>query len=256
MQRQRPCVLCIVQDFNDTDQHFLFVATAGMALAALLFLYYQLNAKEERGRLVFVIAFFCTAISCFSYFAMASGYGVFVTANGGLIFWARYVDWMITTPLSLLIMSIVAQAKLEETFFLVLTDVLMVLCWLCFAVTAAPFKYVWWSIGSLLFLVVALRLNSVVQDSESRIGPAAHDVLKTLSLISTAMWMGYPIMILLGADGVGAIPTKAELGCLTLLDLSAKVRASASHCFSHPAPTPRALHLHAGRRVCLFAVQC
>jgi len=67
-----------------------------MALSALLFLYFQLNAKEERSRLVFVIAFFCTAISCFSYFAMASGYGVFVTANGGLIFWARYVHWMIT----------------------------------------------------------------------------------------------------------------------------------------------------------------
>jgi len=28
-----------LQDFNDTDQHFLFVATAGMALSALLFLY-------------------------------------------------------------------------------------------------------------------------------------------------------------------------------------------------------------------------
>ena len=199
-----------------------------MALSALLFLYFQLNAKEERSRLVFVIAFFCTAISCFSYFAMASGYGVFVTANGGLIFWARYVDWMITTPLSLVIMTILAQATLEETFFLVLTDVLMVLSWLCFAVIAAPFKFVWWSIGTLLFLVVALRLNSVVQESESRIGPAAHDVLKTLALITTAMWLGYPLMILLGSDGVSAIPTKAELGCLTLLDLSAKVRTARS----------------------------
>jgi len=84
-------------------------------------------------------------------------------------------------------------------------------------------RYVWWSVGSLLFLVVALRLNAVVQESEARIGAAAHDVLKTLSMIVTAMWMGYPLMILLGADGVGAIPTKAELGCLTLLDLSAKV---------------------------------
>jgi hypothetical protein len=28
-----------LQDFSDTDQHFLFVATAGMALSALLFLY-------------------------------------------------------------------------------------------------------------------------------------------------------------------------------------------------------------------------
>ncbi len=85
-------------------------------------------------------------------------------------------------------------------------------------------RYVWWSLGSLLFLVVALRLNAVVQESEARIGAAAHDVLKTLSIITTAMWLGYPLMILLGADGVGAIPTKAELGCLTLLDLSAKVR--------------------------------
>ena len=85
-------------------------------------------------------------------------------------------------------------------------------------------RYVWWSVGSLLFLVVALRLNAVVQESEARISAAAHDVLKTLSMIVTAMWMGYPLMILLGADGVGAIPTKAELGCLTLLDLSAKVR--------------------------------
>lgn len=212
-------------DFNDTDQHFLFVATAGMALSALLFLYYQMNTKEERGRLVFVIAFFCTAISCFSYFAMASGYGVFVIANGGLVFWARYVDWMITTPLSLVIMAILAQAKLEETFFLVVADLLMVVCWLCFALTAAPFKYVWWSVGTLLFLVVALRLHAVVQESEARVGTAAYDVLKTLAMITTAMWLGYPLMILLGADGVGAIPTKAELGCLTLLDLSAKAGA-------------------------------
>ena len=209
----------------------------------MLFLYFQLNAKEERSRLVFVIAFFCTAISCFSYFAMASGYGVFVTANGGLIFWARYVDWMITTPLSLVIMTILAQSTLEETFFLVLTDVLMVLSWLCFAVIAAPFKFVWWSIGTLLFLVVALRLNSVVQESESRIGPAAHDVLKTLALITTAMWLGYPLMILLGSDGVSAIPTKAELGCLTLLDLSAKVRTARSS--EHGAPPHASLQVGA-----------
>ena len=118
---------------------------------------------------------------------------------------------MITTPLSLVIMSLLAQATLEETFFLVLTDVLMVLCWLCFAVIAPPFKFVWWTIGTLLFLVVVLRLNSVVQDSESRIGPAAHDVLKTMAVITTAMWLGYPLMILLGSDGVGAIPTKVAI---------------------------------------------
>ncbi len=202
-----------------------------MALAALLFLYYQLNAKEERGRLVFVIAFFSTSISCFSYFAMASGYGVFVTANGLLVFWARYIDWIITTPLTLVIVGIVAQAKFEEMFFLVVTDVLMVLCWLCFAVVGAPFKYVWWSIGTMLFLVVALRLNAVVQESESRVGPTVHDVVKTVSLVTLAMWLGYPVMILLGADGVAAIPTKAELGCLTLLDLSAKVRAARNPIF-------------------------
>ncbi len=68
----------------------------------------------------------------------------------------------------------------------------------------------------------------MVQDSESRVGPAAHDVLKTVSLVTLAMWLGYPLMILLGADGVQAIPTKAELGCLTLLDLSAKVPAAPS----------------------------
>ncbi len=111
----------------------------------------------------------------------------------------------------------------------------------------------WWSVGSLLFLVLALRLNAVVQESEARVGPATHDVLKTLSMITTAMWLGYPLMILLGADGVGAIPTKAELGCLTLLDLSAKVRGAFQNqiWFKRDAShTP-----HAVRRVHIPAVQ-
>jgi len=86
-------------------------------------------------------------------------------------------------------------------------------------------RYVWWSVGPSSSRC-SLRLNAVVQESEARVGPAAHDVLKTLSMITTAMWLGYPLMILSGADGVGAIPTKAELGCLTLLDLSAKVRGA------------------------------
>jgi len=41
---------------------------------------------------------------------------------------------------TLVIMTIVGQAKLEETFFLVVTDMLMVICWLRFALTAAPFS--------------------------------------------------------------------------------------------------------------------
>ena len=66
-------------------------------------------------------------IASLAYLTMASGYGA-SAVNGQQFFYARYVDWTLTTPLMLVDLAYLANAKcpLETALHLVAIDVLMI----------------------------------------------------------------------------------------------------------------------------------
>ena len=116
-----------------TPQFWLWLGFAGMAAGAavILFLAKRRTATEEADGIIHGIV---PIIAACSYFAMATGQGSLVLPAGPdaaeaarQFYFARYIDWVFTTPLQLLDLAGLAGASSETTFILITLDVLMII---------------------------------------------------------------------------------------------------------------------------------
>ncbi|HMB49900.1 MAG TPA: bacteriorhodopsin, partial [Natronoarchaeum rubrum] len=75
-----------------------------MFLATVYFVARGSGVEEERRKKFYIVTTFITAIAFVNYLAMALGFGlteVTVAGEALPIYWARYTDWILTTPLLL-----------------------------------------------------------------------------------------------------------------------------------------------------------
>lgn len=79
-------------------------------------------AKSKAAGKVLFPATFVTGISAIAYFSMASGGGWVIAPDCRQLFIAHYVDWIITTPLILICLGVVAGVDRWDIMSLVLAD--------------------------------------------------------------------------------------------------------------------------------------
>jgi bacteriorhodopsin len=103
-----------------------------MTAASLLFSAFTLRQQKKLRLFPGHITVAITTAAAISYFAMATHNGrALVHAPGHHatreIFWARYADWAITTPLLLLDLALFAGLSFLDIGFLVVADMGMIL---------------------------------------------------------------------------------------------------------------------------------
>merc|ERR1712093_131411 len=65
-------------------------------------------------------------IASLAYFTMSLGHGYISKCDGRSFYYARYVDWMLTTPLMLWDLCVLAKADSRTRLFIIVMDVLMI----------------------------------------------------------------------------------------------------------------------------------
>ena len=75
------------------------------------------------------------------------------------VYWARYVDWSVTTPLLLLDLSLLAGLAGANILVAVVADIIMILTGLfaAFSVERGP-KWGWYAIACIAYLVIVYQL--------------------------------------------------------------------------------------------------
>ena len=129
----------------------------------------------QQKRLFHILTAFITTFATVSYFAMAVGDGigenkiVIKHDNGSLpatythvfrqVYWARYVDWSVTTPLLLLDLAFLAGLSGANILVAVVADVIMILTGLfaAFTVNEGP-KWGWYAMACIAYLIVVYQL--------------------------------------------------------------------------------------------------
>ena len=202
------------------------VGTAVMGLAALYVAVRGRGVEDPRARGVHVVAALVPAVACGAYLAMALGVGVAeVAVRGGTLrlHWARYADWLFTTPLLLIGLGLFVGADGETLFGAVAADVFMIVTGVAATLSGVPtYRYVWWGVSTVAFLcvlyfvVVALGREARDRDEATRSTFAALRVLIGVS------WTVYPVWWLVGT-GLGLVSPTAEAAGFLLLDTVAKV---------------------------------
>lgn len=214
---------------------WLWIGTIGMALGAVIII--GLGNKHESRHHVTASAYVCIIAAC-AYFAMASKQGVHTFMdNDGVertVYYARYLDWVFTTPLLLIGLVTVALPRLASPLHgrdrnalvagVIGADVLMIVTGLFGALSKDTHtRWVWYVISCAFFLVVLYMIAGPIRAAAAE-RSAGHAALYTRLLgILTVLWFIYPILWAIGTEGAGTVKLETEIATFAIIDLLAKV---------------------------------
>ena len=176
----------------------------------------------------YVITTMITGIASAAYLSMFFGFGlteVEVTGRGVIdIYWARYADWLFTTPLLLLDLALLANASRIETSALIILDAFMIITGLVGALTPQnAFRFVWWAISTLAMILVLYFLYSILTERANALSDDRRSTFTTLRNLTLVLWSLYPVLWLVGTEGTGVVNLFAETLGFMILDVLAKV---------------------------------
>mmetsp|Transcript_60511 Transcript_60511/g.143874 ORF Transcript_60511/g.143874 Transcript_60511/m.143874 type:complete len:245 (-) Transcript_60511:50-784(-) len=204
------------EDFPQSVKHFLFITALGMLIGSVVFLY--LGLQRSKSSLAHTAVFLAAAVSCLSYYSMATGLGVeykTTDVSPRVIFLTRYADQIVTAPLVLLVLGTLAKLETWGLASLLGCQMLSTLAALCGALVVAPFKYMWWFASAALAVLVIAQLIGMLAE--------ANDNRKTLTYITIACTAIYPLVWLLGSEGTAAMGLSQEVGAVAITELAGKL---------------------------------
>ena len=206
---------------------WLIVGTLGMGLATAYFMYLGTQAPEG-GRYFYWITAAITGVAFVSYLAMATGAGSTILDDGREFYYFRYIDWLITTPLLLLDLALLALANPARNTGLIASiiglDVVMILTGLVAGSSTSAL------VTTIFFIISTAALIGVLYLLYTRLFTAARAqstnvarIFNTLAILTIVLWSLYPIVFLLGTEGFRAVDNDGEVFLFMVLDLLAKV---------------------------------
>ncbi|KAF2427533.1 family A G protein-coupled receptor-like protein [Tothia fuscella] len=190
-------------------------------------------------RLYHILTTLITIIAAISYFGMATKHGVNYNHTRKTeshkhvpdthqeiyreVYWARYVDWSLTTPLLLLDLCFLAGISGAHIFMAVLADLVMILTGLfaAYGGERSGQKWGWYTIACIAFLVIIWHLVVNGRITAQAKGSKVGKFFAAISLYTILIWTAYPIIWGV-ADGSRILSVNQEIMAYAILDVLAK----------------------------------
>lgn len=162
-------------------------------------------------RLYHVITTMIVIFASLSYFAMATGHGVSYHHTSvreahkhvpdttkdiyRQVYWARYVDWSVTTPLLLLDLCLLAGISGGHIFMAIVADIIMILTGLfaAFGSEGTPQKWGWYAIACIAYLVVIWMLAVNGRATAMAKGGKVGKFFASIAGFTLVIWTVYPM---------------------------------------------------------------
>ncbi|KAF2755413.1 family A G protein-coupled receptor-like protein [Pseudovirgaria hyperparasitica] len=227
-----------IQVAHHDGQVTLWVVFVIMLIASAVFAGMSWTVPLNK-RLYHVITTLITIIAALSYFAMASGHGVAIhhikvrvehehapdtfKYIDRQVFWARYVDWSLTTPLLLLDLAFLAGLSGGHILMTVVADLIMILTGLfaAFGAEDTPQKWGWYTIACIAYLVIIWHLVVNGRALAAARGGAVGKFYSSIAGFTILIWTAYPIVWGI-ADGARNVSVDGEIIAYAVLDVLAK----------------------------------
>lgn len=227
-----------IQAASDVGKRTLWVVFVLMTIATIAFSAMAWNIPISK-RLYHIVTTLITITAAISYFAMATGDGVSyhhveVTESNAHVpdttrdiyrevYWARYVDWSITTPLLLLDLALVAGLNGGHIVMAIAADLVMVLTGLfaAFGTEGTPQKWGYYAIACIAYLVIVWHLAVHGRATAASKGGKVGGFFAAIAGFTAILWTAYPIVWGV-ADGSRRASVDAEIIAYAILDILAK----------------------------------
>ncbi|KAF2021999.1 family A G protein-coupled receptor-like protein [Aaosphaeria arxii CBS 175.79] len=227
-----------IQEAHHNGKTTLWVVFVIMVISSAVFAGWSWRVPVSK-RLYHVVTTLITIFAAISYFAMATGHGTSfnvikirhshehvpdtTTEVHRQVFYARYIDWALTTPLLLLDLSLLAGLNGGHILMAIVADVIMILTGLfaAFGSEGTPQKWGWYTIACIAYLVVIWHL---VVNGRAQAAAKSNEVAKFFFAIggfTILVWTAYPIVWGF-ADGARTLSVDGEIIAYAVLDILAK----------------------------------
>lgn len=216
---------------------WLALGTILMLLGMVYFIAQGWGVKDPRQKEFYIITILIPGIAAASYLSMFFGFGLtevpvgeaynsFAAANGGVleVYWARYADWLFTTPLLLLDIGLLAGASNRDIGSLVGLDAFMIVTGLGATLMRNGIaRYAFWTISTIAMVLLLYFLFVVFSEAASDLDEDARGTFNALRNLILVTWAIYPVLWLVGTEGAGAVNLYVETLGFMILDVTAKV---------------------------------
>ena len=217
-----------------TDQFWLWLGFAGMSAGATLILFTGKSKTPKEGMTTILHGIVPIIAAC-SYLAMAAGQGSIIRLNDVPsadpqfdFYFARYIDWLFTTPILLTALTMTAMYtgmhKPGLLVGIILSDVIMIVTALFFGLTGVAWiKWTWFAISCGAFLAIYYVIWGPLRAEAERQRADVRDTYKINAAILPVVWFVYPIILLIDPEGLRWIGSTASVALIAVTDLTAKV---------------------------------
>jgi len=206
---------------------WFLLGLAGELLGTIVLAYgYTLVPEATRRRYLLLVAI--PAIAVVAYALMALGIGTVhlggSNADGHTVYVVRYVDWLLTTPLNVLYLGLLAKASRSDLAKLVGLQAVTILFGLAGALTDSPVSYGLFALGTASFAgVVVLLYREIAAAAASSLTGVEASLYRTLRNFVVVLWLVYPVVWLLAQSGIGVMDVETTTLVVVYLDVVTKV---------------------------------
>ena len=207
---------------------WLALGTIGMLLGMIYFMIDGWGVEDPRQKEFYVITILIPGIAAASYLSMFFGFGLTeVTLTNGRVvdvYWARYADWLFTTPLLLLDIGLLAGASNRDIGALVSLDAFMIVTGLAATLMKLPVaRYAFWTISTIAMIFLLYFLVATVGEAAKSVSEEAQSTFRVLRNLIVIAWSVYPVAWLVGTEGLNLVGLYGETLIFMILDITAKV---------------------------------
>jgi sensory rhodopsin len=190
-----------------------------MALGTLPPLWGLGNNPERRTH--YLVLAGVTGIAAVAYTLMAFGIGDLVV-SGRVVSLPRYVDWLLTTPLILLFLSLLGNTGRGSLTRLVVADVTLLVLGAVAVAVPGTVRWLAFAGGLAAFGVLVYELYARIPRLASFSSERARILFVTLRNLTIALWTLYPVVWVLAPSGIGLLTRDMTMLVVAYLDLISK----------------------------------
>lgn len=159
------------------------------------------------------------------------------------IFYVRYIDWVITTPLLLTDLLLTAGMPWPTTLFVILVDEVMIVTGLVGALVRTSYKWGYFAFGCFALCYILYQLAWEARLHANAMGKEVGKTFLYCGSLTAVLWTLYPIAWGV-CEGGNIIAPDSEAAFYGVLDLFAKPVFGALLIWGHRNIDPSELGLH------------
>ncbi len=203
--------------------HWIYVAimAAGAVAVAIM-------SRNPKGvpKIDYLIAFLIPTWSGIAYTSMALGQGMVEVADQ-ISFYARYLDWVVTTPLLLLSLCVTAMYYVKKNKVIIIgiivADIVMILTGLIGDFSTGINRYIWFSIGVAAFLIILWLIWGPIRNISYKQNKELYRLYLFLAGYLSIFWIGYPAVWIVGPSGLNLVSQRVDTYLFIFLPIFSKV---------------------------------